>query len=236
MQSKILVLSTVFVILSSVETRAVTVDFAGAAAGQNQQIAQTYGDSAFANFSYQTLNGGNNWGPGASLSAGSPLYAANANYSGDNAIFALANRKVQIGMTAAPGNTFTGATFKLGTFNNNPRLVDYKIFDGAGSLLQSANGIAVPGVGLMIALNVTAPAYLFQMGDSRFVGVTSVDYTVAPTPAPVPVPPAVLMLTTGLASLGLLRRRRKKWQSVKFEPFLSNEFTKPNAGSRLATI
>ena len=197
-------------LIAAPEAKAVTVDFTGAAAGQNQQISQTYGDTSLVNFTYHTLLGGNNWGLTAAQGPSLPVYWANTtpSYSGDNAIYALANRKLEIRMDAAPGYMLSGVKFHLGSFQNTDRDIAYRFYDGLGELLQSNPNSNVPGVGLIIAPNLAAPSYIFQMGDSRFVGVQSIDYTVTPLPSAVPVPPALPLLATALGSFGLLRRKK----------------------------
>ncbi len=192
-------------VLAASAAQAVTLDFTGAASRNARQIAQTYGDTTLTDVSYRILNGGDNWGLAAIAGVGTPLYRATNTFSGDNAIYARTGSKLEVKLDAAPGYRITNVSFRLGSLNSRNRRTNFRVFDVAGTLLQSGINTRVPGAGLIVALNITSPSIVFQLGDVAGVGLRDIVYTVTP----VPLPGALPLLATGICGVGVLSRRRK---------------------------
>lgn len=195
---------------------ALTVDFSGAGTSNTSAVSQTFGDTAQVDLSYRTLNGGNNWGINAIASNPTVRYWATPVTAGEEDIYAWSNgRKLELKLTAAPLHLLTRVSFRLGPYPNVTRNISYRIYDGLGTLLTSAVNAAVPSAGLVVALNVSAPTIVFQMGDTSNVGLRSIEYDVQSPVSAVPVPPALPLLVSGLFGMGLLRRRKTTSDGVQ---------------------
>jgi len=194
---------------------ATTVDFTGAGAGNYAVVSQSYGDSAEADLTYRTLAGGNNWGQTATQSANVVDYWADANYSGDQAIFAAANsNKLELGLLAGSGLGFTSVTFKLGSYPNATQSAAFKLFDAGWNLLASNDTLSIDGAtGALVSLAVNTTALYFQMGDNWNTGIQSVSYQTAAVAA-TPIPAALPLFATALGAMGFAARRRRKSETL----------------------
>jgi hypothetical protein len=183
------------------DASAITVDFTGAGVGNGSPVSQSYGDSASADLSYQTLNGGNNWGQNAvQAQNGGTVSYWTGGYSGDQAIYANSNgQKLELQLDAGPGLVFTSITFNLGGYSDANRLIDFKIFDANWTELLSGASFFISGTtGGAITLSLlNTSSIVFQMGDDWNAGLTGVTFDVAQVSA-VPVPGALILLGSGL--------------------------------------
>lgn len=200
------------IVASGSVASAATVDFTGAGVANYDIVAQSYGDSAEADFSYRTLNGGNNWGQFATQASDHVDYWADANYSGDQAIFASSNgQKLELGLAAGAGLKFTSITIDLGSYPNSTRNIAFKLFDAAwkeilGDDLLSVDGTS--GVDTLITFALNTTSVYFQMGDDWDVGPNSVSFETAKLTA-TPLPGTLVMFGSGLAGLFGAYKRRK---------------------------
>ena len=197
---------------------AVSVDYSGAAPlADFDPLPQTYGDNAgIADFTYRTLNTGNNWGSSATVLA-SHVEFWNGSYSGDDAIFAAdsANAKFELRIDAAAGLELTGVEIDFGGWPNSDHTVEYRLFDAAWNSLGidpafKILGAVTPGNTLALALNTSG--FILQFGDDWNAGVNAVRYTYGPAGpvSAVPIPGALALFGSGLAGLLGVARRRKR--------------------------
>jgi hypothetical protein len=203
--------------LASTSASAIVVDYSDAAPLSDfDPLPQSFGDTpGTADFSYRTLNTGNNWGSGATVLAPHVEFW-NGFYSGDDAIFAAdsGSAKFELRIDAAAGLQLTGIEIDFGGWPNVDHTVEYRLFDaGWNSLGTDASftilGATIPGNTIALALNTTS--FVLQFGDDWNAGVNEVRYTVGPAGpvSAVPVPGALVLLGTGLAGLIGFGRRRK---------------------------
>jgi len=193
--------------------QATTIDFTGAGTLNYDPVAQTYGDSAAADLSYRSLTGGNNWGQTATQSADHVDYWAEANYSHDQAIFAVAGTdKLELGLQAGGGLHFTSVTFDLGSYPDSTRSIAFRLYDAGWNEILSNASLSIDGsaAGALVSLAVNTSALYFQMGDNWDTGIRSLTFqTAANTVAATPIPPSLLLFLAGIGGLGLTGWRRK---------------------------
>jgi hypothetical protein len=176
-------------------------------------IPQTFGDTAEADATYASLNGGANWGSSASVSANNVRYWGN-NYSGDAAAYANANgNKFQMTLSAATGLKFTDFSFDFGAWPNLSRYMNFQIFDEAWNLISDGrirvNGAVNSGLNLGFTQDLTR--IVLQFGDDFNVGLRSFSYTTASTADPsVPLPAGLVFALTGLLSLAGTGRMKSR--------------------------
>jgi hypothetical protein len=191
---------------------ATTIDFTGAGAADYDVVSQSYGDSAEADLSYRTLQGGNNWGQTATQSENFVYYWADANYSQDQAIFAAhQGEKQELALQAGSGLRFTSVTFDLGSYPNVTKDTAFKLFDASWNELLSNSALSIDAsAGALITLAVNTSALYFQMGDNWNNGIRSVSFATAPAAvAQTPIPAALPLFLSALGVLGFAARRRK---------------------------
>ena len=192
---------------------AATVDFTGIGTSNFQVItADTWGDSADVDFTYSTLNGGNNWGQSASIASANVQYWNDTNYSGDNAIYSDGNgRKLQVSLQAGLGKALTFVKFNFGSFPNQNLSIDYKVFNDVWAEIFAGTGTTVFGNGGYSHTFIGFPttSWTIQLGDNWNVGLTSIEYQVSNINA-VPLPAALPLFAAGLASMAVYRRRKRK--------------------------
>ena len=198
--------------LGSASASAVTVDFTGAGTTNYEVVSQNYGDSTSANFTYQSLVGGDNWGLAAAQSSDHALNWAQTQYSGDNAIFSSQQgSKLELRIDAGAGFELTNVQFNIGSYPNVSLTTAYRIYDGNGNLLDSSAAFAVSSLGSVWSLASTnIGSVILQLGDNFNVGVTSVTYDVRKTNvSPVPIPAALPLFLSALGMAGYIGRRKK---------------------------
>lgn len=201
----------------SANAATVLVDYTGAGAANYDTVSQSYGDSAEADLSYRSLNGGNNWGEFATQSANFVSYWNDANYSGDQAIFAVSNgNKLELTISAASGLYIQSLDFLLGSYPNVDRNIDFKIFNGAWDLIDEGTRIVDDALGATFAYGFSPlsdySVIHIQFGDDWDVGVNSLQYTTARIDAPpssVPLPAALPLLISAIGGLAFYGKRRR---------------------------
>jgi len=198
----------------SMPAQATTIDFTGAGVNDYDDVSQSYGDSAEANLSYRSLNGGNNWGQTATQLADHVDYWAETTYSHDQAIFSVANgNKLEVSLAAGAGLTFTSVTFDLGGHNQTDKVVAYRIFDAGWNEIANDAAFFVSGnTGGLVTLAVNTTALYFQMGDDWNSGVRALSFQTAV--AATPIPAALPLFVSALGALGWAARRRKAATTV----------------------
>ncbi len=204
-------------LLGGTPASAITIDFTGAGTANYEVVSQTYGDSTAANLSYRTLLGGDNWGLLATIASDHADYWAQAQYSGDNAIFASADsHKLELRIDVGAGQELFNLQFNIGSYPNISRTAAYQIFDGSGNLLDSSAAFNASNLGSVLALaSPVIGSVILQLGDSWNVGVTSISYDVRnPSPDAVPIPAALPLLASALGIAGFFGRKRKQSQSA----------------------
>ncbi len=202
-------------LLGSAPASAITLDFTGAGSANYDVVSQAYGDTTAANFSYRTLVGGDNWGLLATQASDHADYWAQAQYSGDNAIFASANsHKLELRIDVGAGQELFNLQFNIGSYPNISRTAAYQIFDGSGNLLDSSSAFNASNLGSVLALaSPVIGSVILQLGDSWNVGVTSISYEIRnASPDAVPIPAALPLLASALGFVGFFGRKRKPSQ------------------------
>jgi hypothetical protein len=189
---------------------ATTIDFSSAGTNNGDIVAQTYGDSAEADLSYRTLEGGSGsiWGQTAPQSDAFVRFWA-GNYSGDQAIYAAqTTHKLELSLAAGAGLHFTSVTFHLGGYPDSNKTTAFRLYDASWNELLSNDTLLISGTtGALVTLAVNTTTLYFQMGDDYNTGVTSLDF--ATSTATTPVPPALLLLLTAIGGVGLAGWRKK---------------------------
>jgi hypothetical protein len=173
-------------------------------------VPQSFGDThGVVNFTYRSLQGGNNWGEDANQSSGHVNYWSGSDFSHDDAIYAVKSTdKLQLRMDAGEGQHFTNVQFHFGGYPNTDQYAEYKVFDQNWSLLGSATNFFISGsTGALLALAPNSTSLVLQIGDTWNAGINWVSYTVAPND--VPLPAGVVFLLTGLLGIGGAGRMRK---------------------------
>lgn len=196
--------------------QATTIDFTGAGASNYDDVSNSYGDSAEADLSYRSLNGANNWGQSATELGDHAEYWNDSNYSGDNAIFSVANgNKLEVALHAASGLKFTSVTFDLGSFPNADRNIAYRLYNAGWTELLNDPSFLVSGTaaGGLVTLAVDTTSLYFQMGDDWDVGVRSLSFTTAAVAA-TPIPAALPLFAGALGALGFAAHRRRKSTTI----------------------
>jgi hypothetical protein len=215
MMAAILGLTSLAAMGAAMPAQATTIDFSGAGVANYDTVSQSYGDSAEADLSYRSLDGGDNWGQTATQSFDHADYWSQANYSHDQAIFAASGgSKLELALNAGAALHFTSVSFNIGSYPDSAQVGAFRLYDAGWNLLLSSDTLGIDAsTGALVSLAVNTSALYFQLGNNWNIGVRALTFQTAGV-ATTPIPAALPLFATALGAMGIAARRRRKSEAL----------------------
>lgn len=183
---------------ASVQAAPVTISASDFVATNYTPVANTFGDTASVDFTWDTVGTMLKW---------------NGDYSGNDAFFCAGNASSVCTFSIVPlgGLSLTIDSFMLGGWQNANRDIVWSVTD-LGSPAVLSGTANVPGsspLNVVVGLSSTAGFNVTLGPDAFNGGLVSLTYTTNQTsaPNPIPTPGTLTLLGLGLLGLGAIRRR-----------------------------